>query len=277
MISRKTLSMVLAAGLLASACAGVHATTLDAPYVSAGVDYSSGKYGLGSSTTIWDVPLVFGYSGSAWSASLTLPYLHVSGPGNVIPGIGVVRNTNPQSRGKAGSSAIVIPATYLSGTASGIGDVEAQATFHAVHNRDAGFGLDLTGRIKFGTASANKGLGTGQNDYGAAVDLYKTLGPGWMAFGGFAYTWLGSSTYIQLNDVWSGNLGLSYAFDQGDMAGVYLFYQQRPSTTSYTRQEATVFYNHRINETWNLRGYVMGGFANGSPDYGAGLSARMSF
>ena len=40
-----------------------------------------------------------------------------------------------------------------------------------------------------------------------------------MAFGGFAYTWLGSSTYIQLNDVWSGNLGLSYAFDQGDMAG----------------------------------------------------------
>ena len=223
MKSGKTLRIVLAAGLLASGGSIIHAAAADAPYISAGIDYSSGKYGLDSTTTIWDVPLVLGYSGSAWSASLTLPYLHVSGPGNVIPGIGVVRNSNPQGRGKAAGGAVVIPTTYLSGTASGVGDVMAQATFHAIQNKDAGLGLDLTGRVKFGTASADKGLGTGQNDYGAAVDLYKTLGPGWMAFGGFAYTWLGSSTYIQLNDVWSGNLGVSYAFDRGDTAGLYLF------------------------------------------------------
>lgn len=273
----KALKVAIAASLLASAAPLAQAADQGAPYVSAGVDYSSGKYGLGTTTTIWDVPLSIGYRGSAWSFSVTLPYLHVSGPGNVIPGIGLVANTNPQGRGRGGSVTGGTPSTFLSGTASGMGDVVAQATFHAIQNKDAGFALDVTGRVKFGTANADNGLGTGKNDYGAAVDVYKTLGSAWMAFGGVGYTRLGSSTYIQLNNVWSGNAGMSYALDSGDSAGLYLFYQQRPADTGYTRREATLFYNHKISDAWILRGYVLGGFADGSPDYGAGVSARVSF
>lgn len=275
----KTIHLAFFASLLAGTVPLVHAADKSAPYVSAGVDYSSGKYGLDTTTTIWDVPLSVGYSGSNWSFGVTLPYLHVSGPGNVIPGVGVVRNTNPQGRGRGGngSTVIVTPPTYLSGTASGMGDAVAEATFHAIENRDAGFALDLTGRIKFGTASADKGLGTGQNDYGAAVDLYKTLGPAWMAFGGVAYTQLGSSTYIKLNNIWGANAGISYALDQGDRVGLELFYQQRPADTGYTRREATLYLSHKINDAWALRGYVLGGFSNGSPDYGVGMSARASF
>lgn len=275
----KAIHLAFVASVLVGTAPLALAADQGAPYVSAGVDYSSGKYGLDTTTTIWDVPLSVGYSGSSWSFGVTLPYLHVSGPGNVIPGIGVVRNTNPQGRGRGGNGGAVIitPATYLSGTASGMGDVTAQATFHAIQNKDAGFALDLTGRIKFGTANADEGLGTGQNDYGAAVDLYKTLGPAWMAFGGVAYTQLGSSTYIQLNDVWSANAGVSYAFDQGDSVGLELFYQQRPADTGYTRREATLYLSHKIGDGWTLRGYLLGGFSDGSPDYGAGMSARVSF
>ncbi len=277
----KIIHLAFVASLLAGAAPLALAADQAAPYVSAGVDYSSGKYGLDTSTTIWDVPLSMGYNGSRWSFGVTVPYLHVSGPGNVIPGIGLVRNTNPQGRGRGrgGNGGVVIgtPATYPSGTASGMGDVTAQATFHAIENKDAGFALDLTGRIKFGTANADEGLGTGQNDYGAAVDLYKTLGPAWMVFGGVAYTQLGSSTYIQLNDVWSANAGLSYAFAQSDSAGLELFYQQRPADTGYARREATLYLSHKISDAWTLRGYVLGGFADGSPDYGGGMSARVSF
>jgi len=275
----KAIHLAFVASLLAGTAPLVHAADQGAPYVSVGTDYSSGKYGLDTTTTIWDVPLSVGYSGSNWSFGVTLPYLHVSGPGNVIPGVGVVLNTNPKSRGRGGSgtTVIVTPATYASGTASGMGDITTQATFHAIENKDTGFALDLTGRIKFGTASTDKGLGTGQNDYGAAVDLYKTLGPAWMVFGGVAYTQLGSSTYIQLNDVWSANAGVSYALDQGDSTGLEFFYQQRPADTGYTRREATLYFSHKINDAWALRGYFLGGFSDGSPDYGAGLSARVSF
>lgn len=278
---RKTFHLALIASLFAGMAPLVLAADQGAPYASAGVDYSSGKYGLDTSTTIWEVPLNVGYNGNSWTFGVTLPYLHVSGPGNVIPGIGVVRNTNPQGRGRGpggnGGGVIGTPATYLSGTASGMGDATAQATFHAVDNKDAGFALDLTGRIKFGTASANDGLGTGQNDYGAAVDLYKTVGPAWMVFGGVAYTHLGSSSYIQLNDVWSANAGLSYTIDQGSSAGVELFYQQRPADTGYTRREATLYLSRKVSDAWTLRGYLLGGFADGSPDYGAGMSARVSY
>jgi hypothetical protein len=212
---------------------------------------------------------------------VTLPYLHVSGPGNVIPGVGVVVNTNPRVRGHGrggnGTTVITTPTTYSSGSASGMGDAVAQATFHAIQNKDAGFALDLTGRIKFGTASADKGLGTGKNDYGAAVDLYKTLGPAWMAFGGVAYTRLGSSNYIRLNNVWSANAGVNYAFDRSNSAGLELFYQQRPADTAYTRREATLYYNHKFSQAWALRSYVLGGFSDGSPDFGAGMSVRYSY
>lgn len=274
----KAIHLALFAGLVIGSVPCARAADDGAAYVGLGADYSSGKYGLDSSTTIWDVPLTVGYKGSAWTVSLTVPYLHVSGPGNVIPGIGVVSNTNPQGRGRGGSggTVIVTPTTYLSGSASGVGDVVAQATFHAVQNKDAGFGLDLTGRIKFGTASANKGLGTGQNDYTGAIDLYKTLGSAWTAFGGVAYTSFGSSSYIRLNDAWSANAGFDYAYGQGDSAGLYLFYQERIADTGFSRREASLYFNHKVSERWSLRGYLMGGFADGSPDYGVGMSARFS-
>lgn len=274
----KAIHLALIAGLLAGAAPLARAADEGSPYVSIGADYSSGKYGLDTRTNIWDVPLSVGYKGSAWSASLTVPYLHVSGPANVIPGIGVVSNSNPQGRGRGrGGTGGVTPSTTISGTASGIGDVVAQATYHAIENRDAGFGLDLTGRIKFGTASADKGLGTGKSDYTGAVDIYKTLGAAWTAFGGVAYTDFGSSSYIRLNNVWSANAGIDHAFGQGDSAGLYLFYQERAADTAYARREASLYFNHKVSEHWGLRGYVLGGFADGSPDYGAGMSARFSF
>lgn len=276
MKSGKAMPLALAAGLLAS-IAPIAQADEGTTYVGIGADYSSGKYGLDTRTTIWDVPLTVGYKGSGWSMSLIVPYLHVSGPGDVIPGVGVVRNSNPQGRGRGrGGTVVTTPSTTLSGTASGMGDVVAQATFHAIDNRDAGFGLDLTGRIKFGTASADKGLGTGKNDYTAGADIYKTLGASWTAFGGAAYTWLGSSSYIRLNKVWSANAGLDYAFDHGDSAGLYLFYQERAADTGYARQEASLYFSHKVSANWTLRSYVLGGFSDGSPDYGAGLSVRFS-
>ncbi len=249
-------------------------------YATVGGDYSSGKYGQATRTTIWDVPFSAGYSGSLWSFRVTVPYLHVSGPSNVIPGIGVVRNNNPIGRGLnrlLGVGGVTPPSTVTSGTASGLGDVVAQATLHAVKDTSSQFELDVTGRVEFGTASANKGLGTGQNDYGAEVDAYKGLGASWTAFGGVGYTNLGSSRYIQLRNVWSANVGVNYAMDNADSAGLYLFYQQRPSVYGYSRQEATLYYNHKVDRSWALQGYMLGGFANGSPDYGFGASAKYTF
>ena len=275
----RLLHLSCALALLALGIPAAQADGSGSFYASTGFDYSSGKYGQPTSTTIWDVPFTAGYSGQDWSFRVTVPWIRVSGPPNVIPGIGVVQNHNPLGRGlgRLLGTGGTTPGATTSGTASGLGDVTAQATYHLVNDTASQFMLDVSGRVNFGTASANEGLGTGQNDYGAEVDVYKGLGSAWTAFGGVGYTDLGSSAYIQLRNVWSANAGVNYTMDQDDSAGLYFFYQQRPAASGYSRQEATLYYNHRVDTAWTLQGYMLSGFSNGSPDYGFGASAKYAF
>jgi hypothetical protein len=37
------------------------------------------------------------------------------------------------------------------------------------------------------------------------------------------------------------------------------------------------FVTHRLDRSWRAQAYLMKGFANGSPDWGAGLSASYIF
>src|SRR5215471_16743727 len=123
-----------------------------------GFDYSSGTYGESQSTDILYIPVIGKYEIEDWSFKLTVPYISVRGPGNVIPGLGEVNRT---------------PATVT--TQSGLGDIVAAATYILYAGDASAPGWDLTGKIKFGTADANKGLGTGENDYSVQVDVYKTF------------------------------------------------------------------------------------------------------
>jgi len=162
------------------------------------------------------------------------------------------------------------------GSASGLGDVIAAATYEAYHNKAANFGIDLTGKVKFGTADENKGLGTGKNDYTAAVDMYKGFGA-WTVFGGVSYTVLGSSPYIRLNNVFGANVGASYKLSQQSSIGAYYDYREKAASTSFARSELTGYYSYKFASAWKAQAYVSKGFSDGSPDWGAGASVVYSF
>src|SRR5256885_16695350 len=108
--------------------------------------------------TILSVPLTARYDTGPWSLRASVPYLEVSGPSAVIPGVGTVSNSNPRKRGGGAE-----------GTASGIGDTTLSATYTAYP------GIDLTGKVKLATADADQGLGTGEHDAAALIDVYKTF------------------------------------------------------------------------------------------------------
>ncbi len=282
MMYKKKLLAILIPALALGLCvapayaddAGGHAT------VSAGFDYSTGRYGTPFTTDIWDVPFTAGYQGDRWSVKLTVPWVSVTGASNVIPGIGRVLNLNPHARGHGLGLGIGVgvttPPTVTKGSASGVGDVVAQATYGLVRDDAAQFGLDLTGKVKFGTASASKGLGTGENDYGANLDAYKGFGA-WTAFGGAGYMKYGSSQYITLHDGWNANLGAGYKLDDADDVGTYFYFRQKISDSGYAQRELTGYWNHRFGSAWRLQAYVLGGFSDGSPDWGAGGALRYAF
>lgn len=272
-------------GLLLIGMPAAHATTTDNGQfsLSAGADYSSGKYGTSSTTDIWSVPFTAEYQSSDWTFKLIVPYINVSGPANVIPGVGKTNNGNPHGRGLghlvggilnpggAGSNT-----TVSSGSASGLGDVVASAGYQVFTSSDQTFGVDLTGRVKFGTADENKGLGTGKNDYGLSLDTYKVIGST-TVFGGVGWTDYGSSQYIKLKNGFNASLGAQYKLSQRDSIGAYYYYRERIAEGGAPQSELSGYWNHKLGESWRLQAYVMGGFANGSPDYGAGASLKYAF
>jgi len=274
-----TLAALGVLGLMAHAAQAEDAPTVK---VGAGIDYTSGKYGTSETTDITQVPVSFGYDTGDWSLKLVVPYIRVSGPDNVIPGVGPVKNGNPNGRGKGkgkGQSAVVTATPDTStttGSASGLGDVIASATYSAYRNDAANFGIDLTGKVKFGTADEDKGLGTGKNDYTAAVDLYKGFGR-WTVFGGVSYTWLGSSEYIRLNNVFGANVGLGYKIDNQSSIGAYYDYREKAADSSFSRSEVTGYYSYKFASQWKAQVYASKGFTDGSPDWGVGASVVYSF
>lgn len=249
--------MVALAGLSAAGGAAFGAEQGELT-VGGGAHYSQGSYGTSSETSIMALVFTARYDVERWSLRTSIPYLFVEGSEAVVPGVGAVRSA---------------PAAEDS-SASGLGDATLSLTYAAHYDPASRFGVDVTGKVKLATAEDER-LGTGENDYSVLVDLYRNFGR-WTAFGGLGYTIMGNPPGVTLNDVVSLNFGASYALDERSRVGAS--YDDREAATSGAPQrELTFFYSTRLQGGWRAQSYVLLGLANGSPDWGAGLSATLAF
>lgn len=278
-MSKKPFWMMTAGLLLGTTAVHASGTGDDQFSLAAGADYTSGKYGTNATTDIWSVPITAAYTTDRWTFKLVVPYIHISGADNVIPGVGRVDNTNPRGRGHGRAAATgtsVAASSGGTGSASGLGDVVASVGYEVFQSSDHTFGVDLTGKVKFGTADENKGLGTGQNDYGASLDAYKVYDK-WTVFGGAGWMKYGSSAYVQLKNGFNANVGLGYKLSHDDEFGAYYYYREKIASNGGPQSEVTAYWNHKLSQNLRLQTYVLGGFADGSPDYGVGASLKYLF
>ena len=236
----------------------------DALTLSAGVDYSSGTYGTSERTEIWYFPVVAKYERGLFTAKVTVPYLRITGPGIVIGADGIVIQPIPPGG--------AVPRS----TQSGLGDIVAAASYTVFHDRGSGVLVDLTGKIKFPTADAAKGLGTGETDYAAQADAYKSWDR-WAAFATVGYRVIGDPPDLELRNVWFGSIGATYRIVPGTTGGITFDYRQATSATSAPMREATVFVSQRLHEAWKAQLYLLKGFSDGSPDWGGGALVSYSF
>lgn len=264
-MTRTTIFLALA--LLAGA-----AQADDGLSIGVGADYSNGNYGSDTTTTIFSVPFTAKYTTGDWAFKASLPWMRVSGDPNVVPGLGSVVNLNPAGRGR-GRGTGGTPTTVESGTESGLGDLRLAA----IYSIDTGtpLGIDLTVNAKIATADEDKGLGTGANDYGVAVDLYRDF-DGTLLFGGVGYTTLGDSTYIDVASVLNANAGASWHVGNGSLGAMY-DWRAAASDVTADRSEVTGFYSFPAGERTKMQVYAVKGLSDGSPDWGAGLSLTTRF
>jgi hypothetical protein len=234
--------------------------------IGTGFNYSSGNYGTTTDTEITSIPISAAYDTGPWTLKLTVPYVRITGASDVVVGLGRAR------RGRAPATAT----TSVVRTTSGLGDVVAAATYNFYNNSAAQMGADVTGKVKFGTADKDKGLGTGENDYVLLLDVYKKIGQ-WTVFGGVGYTDLGSSPDIPLRDVFNASAGTTFKINDMSNAGMAYDYRQRSSATGFAQSELTAFYIRKFDKAWKGQAYLLKGFSDGSPDWGGGVSVGYAF
>ncbi|MBF6023921.1 transporter [Lysobacter niastensis] len=268
---------ILCAGLLAAGAAQAG----DGFSLGIGADYSSGDYGSDVTTEIFSVPVNGKYVSGNWTFKGSLPWLDVTGDPNVLPGLGRVDNNNPNGRGRGngngngnGNAPPPTPEPVTEdGSASGIGDLRLSAAY--AFDTGGPLGVDLTGNVKIATADEDKSLGTGANDYGVALDLYRDF-DGTMLFGGVSYTMLGDSDFIDVDAVGGANAGVSQRIGSGNL-GVMYDYRQAASDDSDDRSEVIGFYGFGAGANGRMQLYGSAGLSDGSPEWGAGLSYMHAF
>jgi|GEM_PF-319461 len=226
--------------------------------LSSGVDYSTGNYGETTATRVLYLPFTGKYENRDWMFKLTVPRVEINGPGMVA--VGDMQSGSPATRGRAG----------------GLGDVVATVARTFWQSPDQRWLVDLGGKVKLGTASAEQGLGTGENDYALYIESYRT----WRQLtllGTLGYRVMGDTADIDFTHVWHGSVGASWRLDARQSLGAMFDWRQASSASSGEQREYTLFHAWHLNDTYRLQTYLVKGQATASPDWGGGLALSVSW
>lgn len=223
--------------------------------VSTGLDYSSGDYGDPIDTRTWYVPLTMRFERGPWSARVTLPFLSISGPGGVVGGADGVEVIGPSSATRT--------------TESGVGDVVLNAGYSIEPWVAAMPWIDLTGKVKFPTASEKRGLGTGEFDYSLQLDLMKGFGR-LTSFGTVGYRFVGDPPDSSLSNTIFTSIGAAWRFNAQWSAGLTYDWRQTASRTGESH-ELGPYLSWKARKNLSVTPYGVIGLSQKAPDYGIGF------
>lgn len=218
--------------------------------VSLGYHFSIGDYGSDETTEIMYVPLAVKGALGPWSLQVTVPYLRIDG------GSSTAQGPNGPVRAAAGD---------------GLGDVLARASYTIEPRFTFMPWIDLVGAVKFPTASAHEGLGTGKFDYTVATDLTWMVG-NTTPFVSLGYRILGGTRANPLHDAVEGTIGAQYRVASWLQLGALFDWREAASTSSAERLEIVPFATIKMYDRWSVSTYISAGLADGSPAVGSGLT-----
>lgn len=221
--------------------------------LSAGFDYSTGKYGGSETTRVLVLPVTVRYDQGPWLFKLTVPYLEVTGSAGGVAG---------------GGDGEVVLSGRNRGTSTGLGDVVATAGYSLWHNRDNG--IDLVAKLKLPTADDAKGLGTGKRDESLQFDTYHSLGR-FSLFSTLGYRWMGQPDGREYRNIAYATLGGGYGLSAATSVGLMYDFRQAVTRNQNEQGEWTLYLGRKLNKQWKIQAYAYAGTTSSSPDQGLGL------
>lgn len=250
----------LAAGLcaLASALLAWYPAQAQQASFSVGAEYTTGTYGGTQDIEDLYIPFTLNYRRSPWNLMLTVPFLSVRAPTGTVIG--------PGGEPLPGSGQIQ--------TESGLGDITVALTYMDLwQSADRNTVLDLTGKVKLGTADEDTGLGTGETDYSVQLDLYRFL-ERFTLFGNAGYKFRGEPSGSTLDNVWFVAVGGSYKLNPRNRLGAAFDFRPSAFPGNDDIRELSLYWSTRAADGLRLNTYVLAGFSDSSPDWGVGFRVR---
>jgi hypothetical protein len=247
--------------------------------LSTGLNYSSGDYGGASKTQLWYVPVTGKVVTGPMTLKLTVPYLRVKAPSNVTvivdSGAGGSSGVGGgESEGEGDGGGGTAPSIT---TRDGLGDVTFSMAYKLWDDSRMPVGMDVGGKIKFGTADTSKGLGTGKNDYNLYTEIYRVWDNKLNTFINIGYRWYGDTASTNFRNAGLFSAGLAYPMSRALSVGLDYGYRQKLLTSLDAASEATTYLNYKLPSGHKLQFYAVKGFTRASPDWGAGMTIAMPF
>jgi len=255
--------LLIAAGVLGAERADAQARPVHRTgrlTLSSGFDFSTGDYGSSGTTQIAYAPLSVKYARDPFVVKLTVPYIRITGPGNVVGVDGVV----------------VSGASAKNETNEGLGDVILSTGYVLAPLRPAWPYLEFTAKVKFPTASEKRSLGTGEFDETLQVEASKTFA----AFTSFltaGYRFVGNPQGSNLHDVAFSTVGFDYRINDRLDAGLSYEWRQTASPSVGDSQELSPYLSWKINSHVSLTPYAVFGLTRAATDAEIGFGASYRF
>ena len=269
---KKRLDLVRLAGAtaLVTTLAGGPADAQDtALKLGLGANYSTGDYGTGQDVDIWSVPFSANFETGRWILGLTVPYISITSAGDVVGGTDAPVVTKKKKTKTTGG---VVDRT----TESGLGDIVGSVGYAVLAGGDNTPLVELTGKVKFPTASESKSLGTGEFDYTAQVDFSQDFGKV-TPFATLGYRIMGDPAGTDLDNIFLASAGAVYAFNDHVSAGAALDYRQATTSSADDSVAFSSYVSWGLSDHLALDFHVMFGLSDGSPDSGGGLQLTITF
>jgi hypothetical protein len=221
-----------------------------------GAEQTSGKYGADITTTMQQVPFILGYTDKNYAWSITVPYVRISGSEDVT--------FSSTSKSPMFSTTTI---SSVKTTNSGLGDITLSGTYQLQEETKAKPWLAVTGKIKLGTADETKRLGTGENDYSAALEIAKKAIHGFVG-----YKLVGDTSTINFDNVMFGAVGITFPVNKKWTSLVEYYTEQASLAGIEDIKEINVSFSKSLQDKKKLNMYVIKGLTDSSHDWGAGIS-----
>lgn len=206
-------------------------------YLDISGGFKTGDFGTPVRSDLFYFSTGLGYVSSLYDVSVTVPYLFLS-----------------NSSGSATNSE------------TGIGDIILRGDRVLVPEGAGGFSLDGALAVKLPTADKNKGLGTGEPDYGAFLSVHQRFDKTKLSLL-TGYIKVGEPTSVNYNDVYLYGIGISQIINSTEL---YTSFEGRRATIPGQKnpQEINVGFFHVLNADYAVKGNTFAGLNKGVPDFG---------